>query len=80
MLYTNGLLQLRGCYYSAFSVAQEAEETARVAKEMVYGTTSRPVDKVGQPKSKANPPRAYTPKTNDTPQGKSPIVAKPFGM
>ena len=46
-------------------MAQQTKETARVAKEMVYRTTHKPVYKVGQPKSKANSPRA-----KDTPQGK----------
>ena len=54
----------------AYQIAQETEEAAKVAKEMVYGTTSKPVYKVGQPKSKANPPRAPIPKAKDTPQGK----------
>ena len=51
----------------AFQVAQETEEAARLAKEMVYGTTSKPVYKVGQAKSKANPPRALIPKVKNTP-------------
>ena len=46
-------------FIKAFQVAQE-EEVVRVAKEMVYGTTSKPVHRVGQPKSKANPPRVST--------------------
>ena len=37
----------------------------------MYGTTtSKPVHKVGQPKSKASPPRALMTKAKDTPQGK----------
>ena len=51
-------------------VAQETAKAARVAKETVYGQTSKPVYKVGQPKSKANPPKASTPKAKDTSQGK----------
>ena len=54
----------------AYQIAQETEEAAKVAKEMVYGTTSKPVYKVEQAKSKANPPRAHIPKAKDTPQGK----------
>ena len=56
-------------FVKACQVVQETE-AARVAKETVYGTTSKPVYKVGQPKSKANPPRAPIPKAKDTPQGK----------
>ena len=54
----------------AYQIAQETEEAAKVAKETVYGTTSKPVYKLGQPMRKANPPRAPIPKAKDTPQGK----------
>ena len=37
---------------------------------MVYEQASKPVDKVRQPKSKANPPRVSTLKAKDTLQGK----------
>ena len=53
-------------FVKAYQVAQE-REAARVAKETVYGTTSKPVHKVGRPKSKVNPPRAPIPKAKDTP-------------
>ena len=57
-------------FLKAYQVAQEIE-AARLAKETVYGkTTSKPVYKVGQPKSKVNPPRAPIPKAKDTTQGK----------
>ena len=61
--------------FKAYQVPEEIKEAARVAKETLYGTTtSKPVYKVhvfvGQPKSKANPPRAPIPKAKDTPQGK----------
>ena len=56
-------------------MAQETEEAARVAKETVYGTLSKPIYKVGQPKSKTNPPRAHIPRAKDTPQGK---LGQPF--
>ena len=54
----------------AYQVAQETEEATKVAKETVYGTTSKPVYKAGQPKNKANPPKAPLPKAKDTLQGK----------
>ena len=57
-------------FLKAYKVAQEVEEAARVAKETVYGTTSKPVYKVVQPKRKANPPRTPIPKAKDTLQGK----------
>ena len=54
-------------FLKAYQVAQEIEEAARVAKETVYGTTtSKPVSKVVQPKSKVNPPKAPIPKAKDT--------------
>ena len=46
------------------------EEAAKLGKGTFYGQTSKLVYKVGQPKSKANPPKASTPKAKDTPQGK----------
>ena len=58
-------------FLKAYQVAQEKEEAARVVKETVYGTTtSKPVYKVRQPKSKANLPRVLVPKAKDTTQGK----------
>ena len=57
-------------FTKAIDMAQETEEAVRVAKETVYGQTSKPVHKVGQPKSKANTPRASTHKAKGTPQGK----------
>ena len=58
-------------FFKAYQIAQEIEEAARVSKETVYGaTTSKPVHKVGQPKRKANPPRAPKPKIKGTPQWK----------
>ena len=41
-------------FTKAIQVAQESEEAARVAKESVQGPVSKPVYKVGQPKSKAS--------------------------
>ena len=49
-------------------MVQETEEAAKMAKETVYQQTSNLVYKVGQPKSKANTPKASTPKAKDTPQ------------
>ena len=59
-------------FSNAIQMAQETEESARVAKERVYGLTSNPVYKVEQPKGKANPPRfsRYMCKAKDKPQGK----------
>ena len=53
----------------AYQVAQEINEAARVAMEIVDGT-SKPVPKVEQPKSKANPLRASKPTAKDMPQWK----------
>ena len=39
-------------FLKAYQVAQEVEEAGGVAKETVYGATSKPVHKVGQPKSR----------------------------
>ena len=44
-------------FVKAIQVFQETKEAARVTKETVYGTTFKPVHKVGQPRSKANPLR-----------------------
>ena len=63
------LFKLKDDEFTGYQVTQEIE-AARVAKETVYGTTPKPVYTVGQPKSKANPPRAPIPKAKDTPQGK----------
>ena len=57
-------------FTKSLQVTQETEEAARVAKEMVYGPTSKPVYEVQQPKGKANPPRVSTYKAKDTPHEK----------
>ena len=61
-------------FVKAYQVAQETEEAIYkgtcVAKKTVHGTISKPVYKMGQLKSKANPPKARISKAKDTPQGK----------
>ena len=57
-------------FIKTYQVDQETKHAARVAKETVYGTAFKPVHKVGQPKSKVNPPKSPIPKAKDTPQGK----------
>ena len=59
-------------FVEAIQVVQETEEAATVAKETVYGQTSKPVYKVKQPKGKSNLLRAstYMYKAKDTSQRK----------
>ena len=40
------LFRFKDDEFKAYQIAQETEEAARVAKETVYNTTSKPVHKV----------------------------------
>ena len=62
--------ELTCTFARAIQVALEITEAARVAKERVYGQTSKPVYKVGQPKKRATPTTTPTSKAKDTPKGK----------
>ena len=52
------LFRFKDDEFKAYQIAQEIEEAASVAKETVHKTTSKPVHKVKQSKSKANPPKS----------------------
>ena len=57
-------------FAKAIQIALETEEAAKVAKETVYGQTSKSVYKVEQPKNRTSPPKTPASKAKDTPQGK----------